>query len=316
MAGSSETPALLNWLATLSDMARLRTLRLLGVEELSVGELAKILQLPQSTVSRHLKLLTEGGWLSRRTVGTASLYRMALPELPAGARELWEFASAQLQLSPTVEDDNHRLSEVLAERRADGEAFFGRLGGEWDAVRRDLFGDAFAAEAMLGLLNPDWVVADLGCGTGSAAELIAPIVKRVIEVDREPAMLDAARKRLASWHNVEFRQGEITETPIGKSEVDAAITSLVLVYLDKPESAVREMGRILRPGGAAMIVDLVAHDRESYRQTMGHRHLGFGEADVRAWADDAGLGDVRYRRLRPDTDAKGPGLFVATMRRK
>ena len=48
---------------------------------------------------------------------------------------------------------------------------------------------------------------------------------------------------------------------------------------------------------------------------MGHHHLGFDEAAVQGWAGPAGLTDVRYHRLRPDTSAKGPGLFVATMRR-
>ena len=74
-----------------------------------------------------------------------------------------------------------------------------------------------------------------------------------------------------------------------------------------------EMKRVLKPGGVLLVVDMVAHDRDTYRHTMGHRHLGFSEKTVRAWAKKTGLGQVRYHRLRPDTGAKGPGLFVATM---
>jgi len=87
---------LLNRLTTLSDVARLRILRLLDREELSVGELGKALQLPQSTVSRHLKLLHEGGWTSKRAEGTASLYRVAEQSLPPEMRELWKLARTQL----------------------------------------------------------------------------------------------------------------------------------------------------------------------------------------------------------------------------
>jgi ArsR family transcriptional regulator len=314
--GSPPPPPLLDRLTALTDLARLRMLRLLEGAELSVGELAKAVQLPQSTVSRHLKLLHDGGWIVRHTEGTASLYRLAEQSLDAEARDLWHLVRGQLSASPTLEEDDRRLAEVLAERRTDSKAFFGRIGGEWDALRHELFGEAFTTEAMLSLVGRDWTVADLGCGTGNAAEHLAPVVKRVIAVDREPAMLEAAGKRLANLDNVEFRQGDLMGTlPIDDGEIDAAVVFLVMVYLPDPQHAVGEIARVLRPGGLAMIVDMVAHDRETLRHTMGHLHLGFDAEQVRGWAAAAGLEDVRYRRLRPDTQAKGPGLFVAIMSR-
>jgi ArsR family transcriptional regulator len=308
-------PPLLDLLTTLGDPARLRVLRLLEAEELSVGELAKALQLPQSTVSRHLKLLHEAGWIEKRTAGTASLYCLDEASLAPPARDLWSVARRQLVGSPTFDQDDARLAGVVAERSADSKAFFGRIGGEWDEVRGELFGSHVTGEALLALLDPGWVVADLGCGTGNAAEHLAPMVRSVIAVDRETGMLDAARKRLKSFENVEFRQGELTSLPIDDAAIDAAIVSLVLHHVDDPDAAVREIGRALRPGGLAIIVDMVPHDREDYRRTMGHRHLGFDEPTVRAWAEQAGLDLVRYRRLRPDTAAKGPGLFVAMLRK-
>lgn len=306
---------LLARLAALNDAGRLRVLRLLDKHELSVGELARALQLPQSTVSRHLKLLLDGGWTVKRSEGTASLYRVAADSLPAPMRELWELARQQLGSTATFDQDDARLAEVIAERSADSKSFFGRLGGEWDQVRRELFGETFTAEALLSLLHHDWVVADLGCGTGNAAEQLAPLVKRVIAVDREPAMLDAARKRLARLGNVDFRQGELTKLPLRAGEVDLALVFLVMIYIPLPGEALKEVARTLKPGGTILIVDLVPHDRESYRYTMGHLHLGFDEKEVKAWSRTAGLKELRYRRLRPDTESKGPGLFAATMRK-
>jgi ArsR family transcriptional regulator len=317
MDSRGENPALLSWLGALNDLARLRVLRLIAEQELSVGEVAKALQLPQSTVSRHLKLLLESGWIAKRSEGTASLYRMAAEALDPGALELWQVARNQLGSSPTFQDDDHRLAGVLAERRTDSRAFFGRIGGEWDHLRRQLFGEAFTNEALLGLLGDDLVVADLGCGTGEASERLAPFVKKIIAIDREPAMLDAARKRLADFGNIEFRQGDLAALPLRAGEVDAAMAFLVLVHLREPEKAVFEVSRTLKDGdGRLLIVDLVAHDRQSFRHTMGHEHLGFHEKQVRKWAKAADLADVRYRRLRPDTDSKGPGLFMATMRKR
>ncbi len=302
-------------LDSLSDMARLRLLRLIEREELSVGEICKVLQLPQSTVSRHLKVLSEGGWIIRRSEGTASLYRMDESALEAGPRQLWNVVRDQLGPSRTLKQDDHRLAGVLADRRSDSKAFFGRIVGEWDRLRGELFGDSFSAEAMLGFLNPEWVVADLGCGTGTTAELLAPVVKTVIAVDREPAMLQAARRRLAGLDNIDYREDDVESLSLETGSVDAAIVSLVMAYVAEPQAALAETARILRAGGRALIVDMVAHERESYLHTMGHRHLGFEEKQVRTWAAACGLTDTRCRRLRPAADAKGPGLFAATMRK-
>jgi ArsR family transcriptional regulator len=309
---------LLQRLSALNDAIRLRVLRLLDRQELSVGELARALQLPQSTVSRHLKLLHEGGWAIKRSEGTASLYRVADASLDPAARELWRIAREQLQGSPTsatFEQDDARLAGVLAERATDSRAFFGRVAGEWDHLRRDLFGERFTAEALLGLIDPEWVVADIGCGTGNAAELLAPHVRRVIAIDREPAMLDSARKRLANRDNIDFRQGDLARLPLKNNEVDAAIMVLLLHHVPEPADAITEVARCLRAGGIALLVDMVAHDRASYRHTMGHKHLGFDDKHVRAWAKAAGLKFLRYHRQRPDTDSSGPDTFVATMRK-
>jgi len=307
---------LLRWLNTLSDLVRLRLLRLLEAEELSVGEMAGILQLPQSTVSRHLKLLFESDWVAKRTEGTASLYRMDVQSLGPTARQLWSVARGQLGGEPVLEEDDRRMSHVIGQRTTDSKAFFGRIGSEWDRLRNELFGTTFTTAALLSLLDTTWVVADLGCGTGTTAEYLAHVVRKVIAVDREPAMLEAARKRLAAFDNVEFRQDELTALSIDDDAVDAAVALLVMVCLPQPSEALGEIARVLRPGGVAMIIDMVAHGRESYSHTMGHCHLGFDEEAVMAWVQGSALTDLTYRKLRPDTSAKGPALFVATMKKR
>jgi len=306
---------LLQWLTALGDPARLRMVRLLAREELSVGELARALQLPQSTVSRHLKLLHDRDWLSKRSAGTASLYRLIPEALPDGARALWSVAATQLGGGSSFESDDARLHRVLDERARHGKTYFGRVASEWDDIRAELFGREFTTEALLGLLVRGWTVADLGCGTGNVAALLAPHVKRVIAIDREPAMLDAARRRLADHDNVEFRDGDLLSPPLTPGEVDVALLFLVLPYLDDPRDVVAAIAPCLAPAGVLLIVDMVAHTREAYRTTMGHLHLGFDEATVRSWCVPEGLGDVDYRRLRPAVESSGPGLFAAYCRR-
>lgn len=307
-----ERPA--EWLATLSllgDVARVRLLRLVEQAELGVGELAIAAQLPQSTVSRHLKALHEHGWIVKRIEGTASFYRLLPQALDADLGRLWETTRGRVASSPVFTDDATRLRQVLASRRTDSQAFFGRIGGEWHEMRHELFGTGFGPEAMLGLLDPDSVIADLGCGTGDAAERLSPLVRKVIAVDREPAMLEACRKRLGDRDGIEFVRADLVDLPLEDASIDAAVIMLVLHHVDDPIGILHESARVLRPGGRVLVVDMVRHERDEYRHDMGHRHLGFDEADVRGWAKPAGFARTTWRRLPPKAGARGPGLFAA-----
>jgi ArsR family transcriptional regulator len=102
-------------------------LHLLADEELSVGELARIVQVPQSTASRHLKPLLDGGWIARRSDGTAGLYRMANITMPDDSKALWEVARHSIQTHPEIAQDRQRMNSVIASRRVDSQAFFGRV---------------------------------------------------------------------------------------------------------------------------------------------------------------------------------------------
>lgn len=304
-------------LSALSEPIRLRIIRLLEAEELSVGEVARAVQLPQSTVSRHLKVLADGDWLTRRNEGTATYYRMVLDDLAPDARALWVTVRDQLGQSSELAEDLRRLETVIAERRTDSRSFFGRVAGQWDELRSELFGQRLTPITLLSLLSSDWVVADIGCGTGNASEWLAPYVGRVIAIDQSEPMLEAAHKRLSDVENVEFRTGQLEELPLEDASVDAAVCLLVLHHMDEPEEALREMRRVLRSdraGGMALVVDMVEHDREEYRHAMGHQHLGFSRERIESMLREAGFEDVKYRVLPTETSAKGPGLFAAVGR--
>lgn len=314
--GRGASVGLTDRLAALSEPIRLRLLRLLEQEEMSVGEVAKVVQMPQSTVSRHLKILHESGWARRRTSGTASYYRLSHDDLTQATRALWRTVREQMEETASIQEDERRLGAVLAERRTDSLSFFGRVSGEWDAIRTELFGSGFTERALAALLSPDSVVADLGCGTGNASEHIAPFVDRVIAVDGSRPMLDAAEKRLADFNNIKFVEGDITDLPLENGSIDAALCVLVIHHLESPLDALREFHRVLRPGGAALVIDMYEHDRSIYRETMGHSHLGFSQARIEALMTEAGFDRIRVTPLRSSGDAKGPGLFAATGRKQ
>src|SRR5882724_8419997 len=130
MNGTAANPeAVLGWITSLADPTRLRILRLLERNELGVDELRDVLQLPQSTVSRHLKVLNDEGWTRSRRQGTTHLYRTILDELEPAARKLWLLARDQVQSWPAVQQDQFRLLRRLRQRQSESQAFFNSTAG-------------------------------------------------------------------------------------------------------------------------------------------------------------------------------------------
>ena len=312
---NGKAPAILDHLASLADTTRSRILLLLERHELTVSELCGVVQLPQSTVSRHLKALADSGWVASRAEGTSNLYAMTREDLDASARRLWALVREQVGSSPAAAQDQRRLQAAIAERRTKSQEFFSSSAGQWDRVRDDLFGDRFHLVALAAFAQSDWTVGDLGCGTGQVSTALAPFVERVIAVDSSASMLQAAKKRLHGFDNIDLRRGELEALPVDDAKLDAATLMLVLHHVPEPQRALAEVARVLKPHGQAVIVDMLPHDRESYRQQMGHVWLGFSDDHVRRMFQEAGFEQIRFVALPPDARAKGPGLFVATGRR-
>jgi ArsR family transcriptional regulator len=298
-------------LAALGDPVRSRMLLALDGQELTVSEVCAVVQLPQSTVSRHLKTLADVGWVASRRDGTSRYYTLSLNGEPS-ARKLWTLVRERMSATPGAAHDARRLATVLARRRTASQAFFASAAGQWDRLRGELFGSAFSFQALAGLLDDRWVVGDLGCGTGQMTAALAPFVTRVVAVDGSSEMLQAAKRRLREFPNVELRRGDLEALPIDPDTLDAAVAALVLHHVPEPPRALAEASRVLTPGGRLLIVDMLPHDREEYRQQMGHVWLGFAEDQITRWLDDAGFDRVRVVPLAPAPEAKGPGLFVAT----
>jgi ArsR family transcriptional regulator len=302
-------------LTDLADPTRGRILMALQGQELSVAELQDALQLPQSTVSRHLKVLDRGDWVASRPEGPSQRYRFTGQVMPPENRRLWQVVRDEMAGNPEILTDRERVTSVLARRHERSRAFFASEAGRWDRFRSELFGTRFELQALLGLTEPDWVVGDLGCGTGHLALALSPFVRRVIAVDESMAMLETARARAPLADNIEFRQGELELLPIAEAELDLAVMALVLPYVPDPGRILAEAARALQPGGRFLVVDLQPHDRVEYEETLGHLWRGFGAPQVLDWLQAAGLTGGRVVPIGPDPATRGPELFVASARK-
>src|SRR5688572_25424663 len=124
----------------LADPLRGRILRTLEDREMTVSELCAVFQLPQSTMSRQLKSLSDDGWVASRPEGTSRWYRMAPGELPVEARQLWQLVREEVVALAATERDTERVKSVLNARRSRSQAFFSTEIAEWDRHRSELVG--------------------------------------------------------------------------------------------------------------------------------------------------------------------------------
>lgn len=307
----------------LADNTRRRILHLVSRVELSVSELVDCLRQPQSTVSRHLKVLRDAGLIHDRREGTAVRYAMpdraaladtAAQPLPAG---ILEWVSHQ-QLPKTLQT---RLDRVLNRRAENGSRFFSRIAHRWDRMRVDAFGDAFHLEALNSLLPAGWVVADIGTGTGFLLPTLARTFRRVIAVDPVPEMLEVARNRCQAGkiNNVLLKQGDLSRLPILNERVDLVLAVLVLHHVPSPPDALAEIRRVLKPHGRLLIVEQTAHRFTTFHERMQDRWWGFEPAGLARELEAAGFDQVSYRELDAEPSAAAPDqvpdLFVMTARR-
>ncbi len=321
------TEHFIDLLRTLADPIRLRILRLLEQQPqhgatstggLSVGELAEILKLPQSTVSRHLKTLADAHLADVRREGTSMLYRLSDAAGHNASKQLRSVAKQHLDHDPLAKTDGQRLSHILRQRDSATDHFFGKHAPHWDSLRAQWLGDSFHSESLVCLLNPQWTVADLGTGTGVMLPLLAPHVEKIIAIDPSPAMLKNAKARVSDQHlhNVELRQGAIENLPIEDHTIDVAIVSLVLAYLPDPPAALREIHRILKPGGITLIIDLQPHDVALFREKLNHRWMGFAQGQLEKWLKEAHFTLARWHPLTPkvsrskESQTQVPDLFA------
>lgn len=282
-------------LKLLSDPVRLRLCGLLARNELAVQEMVAVTGMQQSRISNHLALLKRSGLVRDRREGTWSFHSLVEPQDRGPlSPELFTAAIEPWLASPEGQRDLQALGAILEQRREKSRTAHDRLAERWESGQ-DFAQGSLRTEVMALAWPQGFVVADLGCGTGFLTAQLASSAARVIAVDHSPRMLAAAAKKQLPA-NCEFRRGELDALPIDSDCVDAAFANLVWHHLPDLSAAAREVFRILKPGGAVVISDLLPHECEWMREALGDLRLGLKPEQVVAALAAAGFHGLRWER--------------------
>lgn len=290
------------------DITRLRILNCLRENELAVNELVEILEMNQSAVSNQLSLLKKSGMVKNRKEGKRIFYSLN-PQIRRGEfKELYHEIFQRALNQDVLKQDQDLLEEILRRRREESlNQFRNRKvkdqscpGESWEATAR-----GFAQ------LISDRKIADLGCGSGRLAAILAEGGNDVTGFDNNPEQLEEARRLIPGFHgNLHFEECNIEEQGGWDGSFDLAILSHTLHHLTHPARALRNISSMLKAGtGQLLIFDLAAHNDEFYHDMFGDFWLGFEENDLLEWLEDGEFDRIRIKHLNSEEE----GLKVRTL---
>lgn len=278
----SSKDQLLNALKAAGEPTRLRLLALCNRGELSVSELTQIVGQSQPRVSRHLKMLVEGGLLERFREGTMVFYRRS------DRGELQQLLHTMMTLlqedDEELQRDKKRLEAVKQRRAEQAQRYFSENADHWNELRTLHVPDQALEQALLQAVGPEPIqdYLDIGTGTGRILTLLADRVERGMGLDVSAEMLNLARDGIEQqgYTHLHVRMGDMYNMPVPDNSVDLATLHMVLHYSNDPEAVLLEAARVLRPGGRLIVVDFAPHHEEYLRHEHQHFRLGFSDEEV------------------------------------
>ncbi len=277
----------LPYFKALADETRLRLFNILCQHELNVNELVSILDMGQSRISRHLKILASSGLLEWRREGLWVFYTTAQK---GEAHTFIESILPCMSKDAALLADLEMARSLVEERVQHTKQFFNRIAEDWDKLSREVLGGFDLPKAVVELMPKCEVAVDLGCGTGNVLLAMLGKATNLIGVDGSPRMLELARRRfIADAERVSLRIGDLSHLPLRDKEVDFACLNMVLHHLDFPSDILKEIKRILTPDALLVVTDFDKHSDETMRLEYGDRWLGFEAETLQGHLERAGF---------------------------
>jgi ArsR family transcriptional regulator len=282
----------------ISDPTRLITLQVLGTGAYGVMELSELLDVKQSGMSHHLKILAKAGWVDSRREGNTIFYRRSLGDALSVQQQVFKALDAE----PLPESVRIQQLRIREERLASARQFFVEHTDDFELHQeRIVLFDHYGPEALqlLDSLNcPQTTnVLEVGPGKGEFLKALSERFDAITGIDISPVMLEQAAEQTSGSNNVTLMEGS-TETLLKDDlRFDLIVYNMVLHHVPMPESEIAQCAKLLNPNGLLIITDLCHHDQEWAREQCGDQWLGFEPEELHQWANRHGFEREQTRFL-------------------
>jgi len=271
----------------LSDNTRLRLFYVLQHYELNVNEIVLVVDMIQSGVSRHLKILLESGLLTSRRDGSFIYYAA---DRNHTINTFISLIDQSVEKKELYGKDLEKARQMIQIRQNRTKRFFKTVAPQWDRLKKEVLGNFDLNARIKDIVSCEGKVSDLGCGTGELIERLSSDRScRLIGIDSSPEMLEQARLRLSGIQTAELRLGELEYLPMKNKEIYTAIMNMVLHHISQPQLAIAEVYRVLKPTGVFILSDFEKHDQEQIKDIIGGSWLGFEKQKIKTWLTEIGF---------------------------
>jgi excisionase family DNA binding protein len=206
-------------------------------------------------------------------------------------------------------------SQQYTSSESETKEFFDRVAPEWSSMRGGYYDEDVINRLLnTGLLKDDMVLVDLGAGDGYLSRAIAPEVSSVIAVDISDAMLVELSKKAEKQgiNNIQAILGDGCDLPLSDNSADVACANMFLHHIEEPITAIKEMYRILKPGGSVFLADLKEHSNKEFKDAMHDVWQGFSQNEINSWFKKCGFKIEMFEAFNKKISGKkaDEGVFV------
>jgi len=280
----------------LADQLRLQILRLLKSESFGVLELCRILDIRQSALSHHLKILATSHLVSPRREGNSIFYRRALLSEDDIHGDIKKAVFENLDALAIPGAQLRKIKQIQLERAQLSLNFFNKNANKFREKQGLIVEHADYASSLHDLitglsLDETSAVMEVGPGEGQLLIELSQRFKNLTALDNSKDMLDKSRSAISECgrNDVEFILGDTAVARKQDVSSDLIIFDMVLHHISSPAKTFKDSAALLNPGGYLLIVELCSHDQDWVRESCGDLWLGFEEGDLDHWAEKAGL---------------------------
>ncbi|NTV90577.1 MAG: methyltransferase domain-containing protein [Clostridiales bacterium] len=186
-------------------------------------------------------------------------------------------------------------SQAYSSSESETKDFFNSVAADWEHISSGYY-DRSVRNRLLEskLLKKGMKVLDLGAGDGFLSRAIAGYVKKVVAVDISAEMLKELKLKAdeEGRDNIEVIECDGRDIPLPDGSVDLICSNMYLHHIDDPETAVREMKRLLKPEGRVFLADLKEHSNRELKDRMHDAWQGFSADELKGWFTKNGFKDI------------------------